>query len=128
MFTFTRLFCDSSGESHFDDLEIDLTSAEYTPGVPPMDLSGTTSATQVRFLEAPSGWTSDWHTSSARTLFLVLTGAWEVTASDGETRRFSIGSPLLVEDTMGKGHLSTVTSVDGSLAVMIELARQNLEP
>ena len=90
-----------------------------------MNLSGTTDTTRLKFLEAPAGWASDWHTSAARALFLVLTGTWEVTASDGEARRFSIGSPLLVEDTTGKGHQSTVTSVDGSLAVMIELARQN---
>ena len=124
MFTFTRLYSDASGESHFDDIEIDLMSAEYVPGAAPVNLSNITKATQIKFIEAPSGWTSDWHTSAARALFLVLTGAWEVRASDGEARRFSIGSPLLVEDTSGKGHQSSVTSVDGSLAAMIELADQ----
>jgi len=72
-------------------------------------------------MEAPAGWTSDWHTSSARTLFICLIGEWEVTVSDGESRRFAIGSVILVENTSGRGHSSRITSVDGSLAAMIQL-------
>ena len=72
-------------------------------------------------MEAPAGWTSDWHTSSARTLFICLIGEWEVTVSDGESRRFAIGSVILVENTSGRGHSSRITSVDGSLVAMIQL-------
>jgi uncharacterized cupin superfamily protein len=54
-------------------------------------------------------------------MFFVLSGEWEVTASDGESRRFGIGSALLVEDTHGKGHKSAVLSEVESVAVMIEL-------
>jgi len=50
----------------------------------------------------------------------VLSGEWEVTASDGEARRFAAGSVLLVEDTRGKGHASRVGNSD-SLAVMVQL-------
>jgi hypothetical protein len=121
MKAFTRLYSDSSGESHFDDVEIDLASTDYTPSAPPLFLSDITTTTQFRFMQAPAGWTSDWHISTARTMFFVLTGKWEVTASDGESRRFSAGSALLVEDTTGKGHASRVTSEKGSLAAMIEL-------
>jgi uncharacterized cupin superfamily protein len=35
-------------------------------------------------------------------MFFVLSGAWEVTASDGESRRFGLGAALLVEDTSVK--------------------------
>jgi hypothetical protein len=121
MFTFTRLFSDSSGESHFDDVEINFAAVDYTPSAPPLNLSDITNATSVRFMEAPAGWSSDWHTSPARTLFIVLSGEWEVTVSDGESRRFAIGSAILVENTSGRGHSSRITSVDGSLAAMIEL-------
>jgi hypothetical protein len=44
-----------------------------------------------------------------------------VTASDGETRRFSAGSVLRVEDTIGKGHSSRVVSEMDSLAAMVQL-------
>ena len=73
-------------------------------------------------MSARAGWRSDWHASSARALFFVLTGEWEVSTSDGESRRFSVGSALLVEDLMGKGHASRVMGDEGSIAAMIELA------
>jgi hypothetical protein len=122
MFTFTRLYSDRSGESHFDDVEVNFASVDYTSAAPPLNLSDITNASHVRFMEAPAGWTSDWHTSHARVLFIVLSGEWEVTVSDGESRRFAIGSAILVENTSGIGHSSRITSVDGSLAAMIELA------
>jgi quercetin dioxygenase-like cupin family protein len=61
-------------------------------------------------MNAPAGWSSDWHPSSARDIFFVLTGEWEVTASDGESRRFGAGSVLLVEDTSGKGPSSLLSA------------------
>lgn len=122
MQVYTRLFSASDGESHFEDVEIDLASTDYIPSAPPLFLSDIKAVTQFRFMQAPAGWTSDWHTSSARTMFFVLSGEWEVTASDGESRRFFAGSALLVEDTSGKGHSSRVTSEEGSLAAMVELS------
>ncbi len=119
--TYTRLYSDDAGESHFEDVQIDLASIDYAPPAPPLDLSAFTSATRFGFINAPAGWTSDWHPSSGRNLFFVLTGEWEVTASDGETRKFSAGSALLVEDTTGKGHSSRVAGEIDSLAVMVQL-------
>jgi hypothetical protein len=121
MFTFTRLYSDRFGQSHFDDVEVHFDSVDYTTAGPPLNLSDITSATNLRFMEAPAGWSSDWHTSSARTLFICLSGSWEVTVSDGESRRFAIGSVMLVENTSGVGHSSRITSVDSSLAAMIQL-------
>ena len=120
MTVYTRLYCDEHGESHFEDVEIELTLTEYAPPAPPLELSSTTPAEQFGFMNAAAGWASDWHPTSARNIFFVLSGEWEVTASDGETRRFSTGSVLLVEDTMGKGHSSRV--ITDSLAVMVQLA------
>jgi quercetin dioxygenase-like cupin family protein len=117
---YTRLYTDEHGESHFEDIEIDLTLTEYAPPAPPLELSATAAAQQFGFMRAPAGWSSDWHPSTARNVFFVLTGEWEVTASDGETRRFAAGSVLRVEDTTGKGHTSRVIS--DSLAAMILLA------
>ena len=121
MATYPRLYADAGGESHFADIEIDLASTEYAPPAPPLDLSVFTPATEFRFLRAPAGWASDWHPSPARSIFFVISGEWEVTASDGEARRFAAGSVLLAEDTIGKGHASRVVRNTDSLAVMVQL-------
>jgi hypothetical protein len=121
MSTYPRLYADADGESHFEDSEIGLVSTEYAPPAPPLDLSSFTPATQFGFMRAPAGWSSDWHPSSTRNIFFVLSGEWEVTASDGETRRFAAGSVLLAADTSGKGHASRVVSDTDSLAVMVQL-------
>src|SRR5712692_3084522 len=121
MSIYQRLYADEHGESHFEDVEIDLVSTEYVPPAPPLDLSSFTPATQFGFMRAPAGWSSEWHPSSARNIFFVLNGEWEVTASDGETRRFAAGSVLLAEDTSGKGHASRVLGDAYSLAVMVQL-------
>ena len=119
MINCTRLYADEYGESHFEEIEIDLTMTEYAPSAPPLELSSITPAKQFGFMRAPAGWSSDWHASAACNTFFVLAGEWEVTASDGESRRFPAGSVLRAEDTTGKGHSSRVLS--DSLAVMVQL-------
>lgn len=118
---YARLFADDSGESHFDDIEIEFTATDYVQSAAPLDLSATFPASQVSFMRAPVGWVSEFHVSSARNLFVVLSGEWEVTASDGNSRRFAAGSALLVEDTTGTGHSSRVIGKTAALAAMVEL-------
>ena len=117
---YIRLFADPLGESHFEDVEIEFAEAEYISSSAPIGLSLLSSATQLGFMDARAGWEADWHPSVARNFFVVISGEWEVTASDGETRRFGPQSLLLVEDTTGKGHKSRVAS--DSIAVMMQLS------
>lgn len=121
---YARLFADDSGESHFDDIEIEFTATDYVPSAAPVGFSGTLPASHVTFMRAPARWASDLHVSSARSMFVVLSGEWEVTASDGESRRFAVGSALLVEDTTGAGHSSRVTSDADSVAVVVQLTQK----
>jgi quercetin dioxygenase-like cupin family protein len=118
---YARLFADNSGESHFDDIEIEFTATDYVQSAAPLDLSATFAASQVAFMRAPARWASEFHVSSARNMFVVLSGKWEVTASDGESRHFAAGSALLVEDTTGRGHSSRVIGETAALAAMVEL-------
>ncbi|HEY6046891.1 MAG TPA: hypothetical protein VIU65_09825 [Pyrinomonadaceae bacterium] len=117
---YTRLYATADGESHFEQVEVELSLTDYAPPAPPLKLSATHASSQFGFMEAPAGWSSDWHPSSARNLFVVLSGEWEVTASDGESRRFGVSGVLLVDDTTGRGHRSRVIS--DSLAVIVGLS------
>ena len=119
--SFTRLYSDAEGASHFEDLDANLSIVDFIPSAAPLHLSDSVPATQFSFFGAQSGWQSDWHPSTARNLFVVVSGEWEVTASDLETRRFAAGSVLLVEDTTGTGHKSRVISADDSVSILVQL-------
>jgi len=116
---YTRLYADDHGESHFEDVTVSLSPTAFAASSPPLNVSELKPANQFGFMSAAAGWSSDWHPSSGRNFFVVLTGEWEVTASDGETRRFGADRVLLVEDTTGKGHLSRVFAE--SISVLVEL-------
>jgi hypothetical protein len=119
---YVKLYCDASGESHFADVAEELTLVNFAPPADPVLLSSFFPATRTSFFSAPGGWTGDWHPAPARNLFVLISGEWEITASDGETRTLLPGSVILVEDTKGKGHRSRVVSDEDSLALLVQLS------
>lgn len=116
---------DCDGESHFEEVESEFIATDYVQSAPALDLCEIDRAAKVGFMRAPAGWTSDFHVSPGRSLFVALTGEWDITASDGESRRFKVGSTLLVEDTSGKGHASRVVSYTASVAVIVQLPEKS---
>lgn len=118
---YTRLYADSNGESHFEDVEIEMTPVAFAPPAPPVNLSAFTAATQFGFLSTPIGFFGDWHPTPKRQMFFYLSGQVEVEVSDGEVRRFGPGSVTLVEDTSGKGHTSRAVGKDEILLAVVQL-------
>ena len=118
---YTRLYTTADGETRFDSIDRELMPIEFVSGAPPLFLSESLIAHNVSFFGAKDGWKSDWHASSGRNLFIVLSGQWEVTSSSAETRIFAKGDVLLVEDTTGKGHISRVVGGEDSIAVLVEM-------
>ncbi len=119
--TYTRLYSDAAGESHFEDIEAELVAIDFAPPAPPLNLSPFLPASQLAFFGAPAGWQGDWHPASARNLFIVISGEWEIEASDGTVRQFAPKDVLLTEDTIGKGHKSAVVGGHESLAIVVQL-------
>lgn len=97
----TRLYCDKSGETHFEDIEVELRDAGEIGR-----LSKREAATGVIFRTTGADYDYDWHCAPARQYVVMLEGRVEVEASDGEKRVLGPGEILLVEDTWGKGHRS----------------------
>jgi|GEM_PF-233498 len=116
---FARIYTDSEGISHLEDLEVELAEVNFAPPAPPVQLSAYTSATQWAFFATPPGWKGDWHTTPTRQIFFYLVGQVEVELGDGTIRRFGPGDATIVEDTTGKGHRSrTVGDVTALQAVV----------
>ncbi len=104
----TRVYTDSAGDSRFQELDIPLQSAGEIGR-----LSERLPAVSLIFRETGGDYDYDFHNAPQRQVIALLDGVIEIETSAGESRRFSAGDLLLVEDTRGKGHKTK--SVDGNL-------------
>ena len=95
----TRIGVTNSGESRFDEIELELTVAGELGR-----LSEPYAASSVTFRETDPDYDYDWHRAPRRQLVVLLDGEIEVEVTSGEKRRFSGGDLVLVEDTTGTGH------------------------
>jgi hypothetical protein len=112
-FRYVRLFSDASGESHFEDTAASLDSELSVPPAPPLRMRALGPAVTVALVGGDSGWHGQVaHPAPFRMLQCYLCGTVEVTASDGETRRFGPGSLVLLEDTHGQGHSTRILEED----------------
>ncbi len=118
---YVRIYADPAGESHFEDVEVYLTQADFAPPAPPLNLSPFSPALQYAFCSFPDGWRGDWHPTPQRQIFFILSGEIAGQVSDGEVRHFRAGGVVLGEDTTGNGHVSWVISKTDALTAVVQL-------
>lgn len=113
-FSYVHLYSDAHGVSHFRDVTVTLQPTAGPHGDDQALASYVLGGTQgAQLLALRHGAREDWHTAPRRMFLIVLQGMSEVTASDGEVRRFGPGSMLLMDDATGKGHITVALgSVD----------------
>lgn len=96
-----RLYTGDDGESHFEDVTIEMTDLQLMGA-----LSDPWSARAVQFREVLPEYEIDWHNAPRRQLVVNLTGSVEIEVGSGERRTVGPGEILLAEDTEGRGHIS----------------------
>ena len=94
-----HLYCDAHGQSHFRDIEVELTEPSHGGF-----LSKPQSVSAMMFRQIEPGVSRDWHNAPSRQYVISLCGRLKTIASDGESRTLGAGEVMLVEDTIGKGH------------------------
>ncbi len=119
---YVRVYSDSLGESHFEDLIVNLNEIDFAPPAPPIFTSELNPSEQYGFIGVLPGWKSEWHPTPKRQFVFYLWGTIEAEVSDGEIRQFGPGSITLVEDIVGKGHKSRVVGNEQVVCVVIQLA------
>jgi hypothetical protein len=125
-FRYVRLFSDTSGESHFQDIAVSLDRELSVPPAPPLRMRALGPAVTVALVGGDSGWHGEVaHPAPFRMFQSYLSGTVEVTASDGQSRRFGPGSLLLLEDIRGQGHSTRVLDED---VVMLVTQLAGTEP
>jgi hypothetical protein len=109
-----RIYADEQGESHFEDLDIELhalpNGSAYSDLVP---------ATGVIFRRTPADQYADWHPAPRRQFVITLSGEAEIEASDGEIRHIGPGTIMLAEDTTGKGHITRGVGTQERISIFI---------
>lgn len=98
-FAVTRIYSDTDGNSHFEDIIIPLNDKGKIGF-----LSETQNTGSIIFRKVTGSYDYDFHTAPARQYILLMDGAIEIETSLGTKRIFGTGEVLLVEDTTGKGH------------------------
>jgi hypothetical protein len=123
-FAFLRLYADEAGESHFEEVEVTLAPTDFAPPAAPAHLAVLGEATSVAVVAGDETWRgSEPHPAPARQFSLSISGALEVTASDGEVRRIGPGQLLLLDDTTGKGHSTRALGPATFLVIRIAASR-----
>jgi hypothetical protein len=102
---YARIYTGDDGLSHFEDIEVDLSDRGRGSF-----LSETIPSTGVAMRINSGDYDLDFHTAPRKQFVVNLSGEVEITASDGEVRRFGPGSVMLADDTTGKGHKSRATT------------------
>ena len=97
----TRLYTGEDGESHFEELDMDL--GDYPWG----ELKN---ATGIMFRHDEPGTFMDWHVAPRRQFIITLSGEVEIGLGDGTLRRFGAGQVMLADDLTGRGHTTHAVS------------------
>jgi hypothetical protein len=107
-----RLYTGDDGQSHWDEVEVDM----QTSGTAAFSLP--TATTSVQFASLPGGGSSDWHNSPCRQLVVTLAGDADLEGGDGTTRHLGPGSVFLAEDVTGRGHRGRYSAEPRTLLIV----------
>lgn len=105
---YLRIFADDDGYSHFETKRIGLEAKNYAPPAPPLNTSSLEAADSSTFLELPVGWYGDWHPTPVRQWLILMTGACEFEAGNGERVTRKAGDVVMLDDLTGNGHQTKV--------------------
>lgn len=99
MFSITRVYSNSNGDSRFEDISIPLEDTgeigKLSAGLP---------VTSIIFREVEPSYDYNFHNAPQKQYLILIDGEIEIETSLGEKRQFKAGDVLLLEDTEGKGH------------------------
>jgi len=113
----TRIFTGADGESHFEDVEINLEDRGEIGR-----LSQLVPGKGVIFRETLPDYDYAWHNAPQRQYVVMLSGGGvEIEVGDGSVRRFHAGDILLAEDTTGRGHISRAIDDTPRVSLMLPL-------
>ncbi|MDH3582168.1 MAG: hypothetical protein OEM91_16280 [Hyphomicrobiales bacterium] len=116
-----EVYSDESGETHFKEYGVSLSTVDFAPPSPPLKVSDQRSAKDYLFIEAPPGWDDSYHATPRKQLGVLLSGQITVTSSRGQAVELGPGSVFLLNDEGSKGHLTKVIGSQNANFLLIGL-------
>ena len=117
-FKYFRVYAGPDGESHVEDVEVELKPVGASSS---SSLSDLIPATGVIFRYSAADLNADWHNAPRHQWVITLSGEGEIVASDGEVRRVGPGSVMLADDTTGKGHITRGVGTEPRIGLFVPL-------
>ena len=117
----TRLYTRSDGQTHEDRMEIRLTASTLYSEA---EASEAVKVSQAQFMRLPRGKVQDWHNPARRQYVVTLTGRGEVEIAGGQKIPISPGRVILLENVMGRGHITRSTGSEDLTFFVVPLADQ----
>ncbi len=119
--SYVRVYASPDGESHCEDVVVAMVPTEVFPGLPLLSVAAPIPLAALVLVRFPdearhAGWRCP-----PRRQFVVFGADVEVEVSDGTVRHIPAGSPLLFEDTSGKGHATRILAAGETLALFLPL-------
>ncbi|HIF12398.1 MAG TPA: hypothetical protein EYQ82_05195 [Dehalococcoidia bacterium] len=111
----TRVYTGDDDESHFEDLDIELSPTVTGALSEPQDV------TKIIFRETSPDYDLDFHTAPRRQYIINLSGGVEIEVGDGSKRLIPAGEILLAEDTNGHGHISRAVNGEMRRSIFVTL-------
>jgi quercetin dioxygenase-like cupin family protein len=115
-----HLYADDAGESHWRHVDVVLKERTFAPPAQGILVSEPESVTSMLFLKLPAGWNEPIHPTPKKQALICLSGVARVTASDAKPREIGPGDVWLMEDLIGKGHHTRVTSDKDFKALIVQ--------
>jgi len=119
MLTYTHLYSDANGVSHFKAEQLDFKPLPGATASQSLTMHALAGAQGATFLRLAKGAVEDWHVAP-RTQFLIgVQGESEVTTGDGKTLHVKPGDIVLMDDTKGKGHKTAAVGAEDHVAMVV---------
>ena len=118
---YIKIYADENRETHFQDMEVPLTYADYAPPAPPIAVSTHQYATGMVAVGFPPGYFGDFHPAPKHQWMIITAGTLEIGVSDGEKRTLHTGTIAYLEESGSKGHSTRVIGDEESIIMVTEV-------
>ena len=116
-----KIFSFRNGESEVEGLKFNLLTEDFIKGTPSFPMEDLGNANTLKIACVPSGWIGSWHPTPLPQWVVTLSGAAEMRVSSGKVIKLALGVSVLLTDTNGKGHHTSIVGDDDWCSMLVSI-------